>query len=147
MTAWAVANASDNEGMAAQSRPVEASRRPPRAALIVVGMAGFAWVAGGFASFTWQALASVLVGGAVVAVLGTRGSPRRRRVGGRPRGMSAWVIWAAALLAWWGSAFLTGSRPSHPTLSLLLDPLLQVHPVKSIAFLAWMLAGWALLRR
>lgn len=118
----------------------------------MVAVAGLAWLAGGFASFTWQATASVVVGGAAVLVLGRAagrpgdGGPPDAR-GGRPRGTSAWTVWALAFLCWWGTAFLTGSRPSHPTLSLVMDPVLEVRPLKAAAFLVWLVAGWWLVRR
>ena len=41
----------------------------------------------------------------------------------------------------------SGSHPWHPSLTQLIDPLIQPHPVRSGAFLVWLLAGWALVRR
>lgn len=133
--------------MATDSSPV-AAHRTVWTILAVCGAAAFAWFAAGFASFTWQATVAVGVAGLAVLALGLRRRPPGgRRVHERPRGYWVWVMWALALTVWWGSAFLAGSRPAHPTLSLLLDPALELHPVRAVAFLGWLLAGWMLVRR
>ncbi|MQA84820.1 MAG: hypothetical protein GEV03_09400 [Streptosporangiales bacterium] len=133
--------------MATQPPPVEVRRRPTRAILAGFGAAGFAGVAGGFASFTWQATVCVMLGGAVIVLLGML-RPQRRRLAPTPRrGALAWAILAVGFLGWEGSALVTGSGPSHPSLSLLLDPVLEPHAVRSVAFLGWLLGGWMLVRR
>jgi len=57
------------------------------------------------------------------------------------------AICIAATLEWEASAFRSGSHPWHPSLTQLIGPLIQPHPVRSGAFLVWLLAGWALVRR
>ena len=44
-------------------------------------------------------------------------------------------------------AFRDRSVPWHPSLTGLIDPLIQPHPVRGAAFLVWLLAGWALVKR
>jgi hypothetical protein len=39
------------------------------------------------------------------------------------------------------------SRTWHPALINLINPLITPYPPKSAAFLLWLLAGWALVRR
>jgi hypothetical protein len=78
----------------APDRWPRSSGRPARDTLIVLALAGYAWVASAAAPFSGRALVSVLVPGAALGVLAC----------GRP-------------------------------------------PVRSGAFLVWLLAGWALVRR
>jgi hypothetical protein len=62
-------------------------------------------------------------------------------------GMSYWMICLAAFFEWEASAWRDNSRPWHPSFTNLLDPLLAPHPVKTLAILVWLSAGWALVRR
>jgi hypothetical protein len=68
------------------------------------------------------------------------------------RGATVWGLWLLAFLLWEAGAFLFQESPTipnhdHPTLSLLMDPLLQPQPVRALGYLAWLLGGWRLLRR
>jgi hypothetical protein len=125
------------------------SGRPARDALVILGLAGYAWLAAGMRPFTGQALASVLVPGAVLGFIAYRRPPGRIPAPDRLdiTGFSYWAICIAATLEWEASAFRAGSRPWHPSLTQLIDPLIQPHPVRTGAFLVWLLAGWALVRR
>ena len=86
---------------------------------------------------------------------GPRGDRLRAAAGAHPGpgpagtspAFSYWAICVAATLESEASAFRSGSRPWHPLLTQLIDPLIQPHPVRSGAFLVWLLAGWALVRR
>ena len=62
-------------------------------------------------------------------------------------GVSYWAICVAALFEWEASAYKDNSLPWHPSLTDLINPLLGPHPIKSAAFLLWVLVGWALVRR
>src|SRR5262249_8072405 len=62
-------------------------------------------------------------------------------------GMFYWVIAVAALFEWEASAWKDDSLPWHPSLTDLINPLLDPHIVKSAAILLWILVGWALVRR
>ena len=69
-----------------------------------------------------------------------------------PRGATVWGLWLLAFLLWEAGAFLFQESPTvgnddHPTLSLLMDPLLQQQPVRALGYLAWLVGGWRLLRR
>jgi hypothetical protein len=113
------------------------------------GAAVYSWVAAGFASFTWQATVAVLLAGAGVIGLGllstTPRLPAPDRIGRR-----AALVWSVPVLAFCVLEVtddVLGSTPAHPTLSTLLDPALAHHPVRAAAFLAWLVAGWQLIRR
>lgn len=127
-----------------------AARSAPRTACFVAAMIVGAVVTGRFASFTWQATMGVSLCAALVLAAGGRVPGRPTSPPPDPPGRREalpWWGWCGAFTAWWGSAFLTGSRPSHPTLSLLLDPVFGTHAGKSLGLLAWMLLGWWLVRR
>jgi len=123
--------------------------RPARDTLIVLALAGYAWVASAAAPFSGRALVSVLIPGAALGLIAGRRAPERIPAPDRldVTGFSYWAICVAATLEWEASAFRSGSHPWHPSLTELIDPLIQPHPVRSGAFLLWLLAGWALVRR
>ena len=123
--------------------------RPARDTLIVLALAGYAWVASAAAPFSGRALVSVLIPGAALGLIACRRAPERIPAPDRldVTGFSYWAICVAATLEWEASAFRSGSHRGHPSLTELIDPLIQPHPVRSGAFLVWLLAGWALVRR
>jgi hypothetical protein len=109
----------------------------------------YAWVAAGIPSFSWEATAAVLLAGAAVSWLGAL-VPASRRPAPPPLTRRAIVLWSVPVFAF-GVLEITddvlGSTPAHPTLSILLDPVLAERPVRAVAFLAWLAAGWWLARR
>jgi hypothetical protein len=123
--------------------------RPAWGVLALLGLGAYSWMAAGMAPFSGKALASVLIPGAVIGVIAYGYPPERIPSPDRVdiTGFSYWVICIAALLEWEASAFRDDSRPWHPSLTGLITPLIQPHPVRTGAFLLWLLAGWALVRR
>lgn len=120
-----------------------------RAALIGLGLAGYAWVDATAAPFSMRALVGVLIPGAVLAGIASRWQPRRIAPPERldVAGMSYWAICITMLFEWEASAFRDNSWPWHPSLTNLINPLLAAHPLKSAAIVVWMLIGWALVKR
>jgi|SRR6266568_41196 len=120
-----------------------------RAALIGLGLAGYAWVDATAAPFSIRALVGVLIPGAVLAAIAYRWRPSRIAPPERldVTGMSYWAICITMLFEWEASAFRDNSWPWHPSLTNLINPLLAPHPLKSVAIVVWMLVGWALVKR
>lgn len=68
------------------------------------------------------------------------------------RGVVVWSTLLLALLAWQGYAYVRQPDRSiahydYPTLSTLLDPLLEQGPGRFAGWLAWLAAGYLLVRR
>lgn len=122
---------------------------PVRAALIGAGLAVYAWFDATAAPFSAQALIGVLIPGAVIGTIAYARPPQRIQPpeGLDMLGMSYWMICIAALFEWEASAFRDNSRPWHPSLTTLVDPLLGPHVVKSAAIMLWILIGWGLVKR
>jgi hypothetical protein len=99
--------------------------------------------------FTRNALLVVLLPGAVLAAIGFGRPPRRVPAPDRldVAGVSYWAICITALFEWEAAAFRDNASWWHPSLTLLIDPMLEARPVKTAGILTWLLSGWALVRR
>jgi hypothetical protein len=131
------------------SRLPDPGRRRIRKTVIGTGLVTYSWMVGGTTPFSTKALLSVLLPGAVIGGLAYGRSPERIPAPDSldVTGFSYWMICLAALFEWEASAFRDNSLWWHPSLTNLVNPLIAPHPVKSAAVLAWLLAGWALVRR
>jgi hypothetical protein len=131
------------------SMPVLLVRRPLRKVAVGTGLAAYSWVAGSAAAFSAESLLSVLLPGAVMGFIAYGRPPQRIPP---PEsidvaGFSYWVIVIAALFEWEAAAFRSGAKWWHPSLTALVNPIIQPHPVKSAAIMLWLLSGWALVKR
>jgi hypothetical protein len=126
-----------------------ADARPARNAIIGVGLISYAWILAGTAPFSMQALLGVLLPGAVLGGIAYGRPPERIRPPAAvdAAGFSYWIICIALLFEWEASAVRDNSPPWHPSLTNLINPLIEPHPVKCAAIVVWLLAGWALVKR
>ena len=109
--------------------------------------AAYAWVAAGLRPFTWPALVSVGIAGVAAITLGTRRRRPSESNAHDRRGALTWGVLCALLAGWELAAYVQSPRADHPTLSVLADQLLDWHPARAVAFLAWMAVGADLARR
>lgn len=105
--------------------------------------AGLAYAAFGatFASHTTGALVVVLVPAVTVliAVLVVRHPGTRPKI---DRTHLPWLVWLVAFGVWELVALFRGDL----TISLLMDPVLEIYPLRVAGWVLWLWAGWLLIR-
>jgi hypothetical protein len=126
------------------------TRRGGVIAIVAIASCAYATLASTTRPNTLPALVAVVMPAAAVTAWVFRHPPAvepSRRV------RRATVLWAAVILAgllWEAAAFIgehTVGQYEYPTLSLLTEPALQEPMVRFAAWVAWLLAGWGLVRR
>ncbi|MEY9930667.1 hypothetical protein ABH926_005314 [Catenulispora sp. GP43] len=130
-------------------QPLRATR--PTSTMISWGAVGLGYslIAGGFARLTIPAeLATLLPGAALVwyALRPTTAhfpapAPLERR------STAPWIVIAVAFGIWELYAAARGSTHAHPTLSILLGPLIDPPPARAAGYAVWLLAGVWVVRR
>jgi hypothetical protein len=122
--------------------------------VVVVGGFVYAVLVAGLARYSWPATVAVGVPAATGVAIAWR-RPVGEPVGPRriaPAGAAAWAVVLVALALWELSALLlqpsltTGSW-AHPTISVLMDPILATHLGRSIVLCLWLASGGFLLQR
>jgi hypothetical protein len=138
---------------AALSGPLRLARTMPWPVGLAIAVA-YAAVVGGFARFTWPMTAAILVpGGLALAAVWEDRSPRPRRPEVARWGLAVWAAVLVALGLWELTQLLlqpslTVNSYAHPTISYLLDPLLNQHRIdRSVAIFAWLSLGWIVMDR
>jgi hypothetical protein len=124
--------------------------------VFVAGSVALAYIGSGLPSHDWTSLVAVALPAAGILVLSltrpvpadvpTDRSPRVRRA------VLAWGLLIVAALAWEAWAFFgqpawNVSNPAHPTVSGLVDPLLEYRAVRFAGWLAWLWVGRKLVGR
>lgn len=106
----------------------------------------YAWVATGLRPFTLPALVAILAAGLAVILIGGRlSAPVASRA--PVRGTWVWLALGSAVTAWELQAFLQHPRSAHPTISSLMNNLMQNHISRAGAMLVWLAVGLWLARR
>ena len=144
-------------------QPVKATRRQPGAvavttpwppAVAIVAAVVYALIIGGFGRYSWPATVAVVVPGAMALILTWREEsyPRGDMAPLDRVGAIAWISAFVGLALWELAALLlqpslTTDSYTHPTISVLTDPLLATHPGRSITLLLWLGLGWFIMQR
>jgi hypothetical protein len=107
---------------------------------------GYAMLAGLCRPLTVEAAAAVALPAIPLVVLAAHRRPRPRVVlAGRHR--APWAGLVVLFAAWEATAALWGDDAAHPTLSLLLDPVLATYPGRIVGWIAWLgLGRWLVTR-
>jgi hypothetical protein len=125
----------------------EVPRAWARPAVSLPALALLALVGGQLPSFSTQANLYTMVLGSTLLALGLSTRMPRRPVPGRPgTGAAWWLVPALCFAVVEGATFLAGTR-RYPTLSRLVDPLLEDEVLRSTCFFGWLAAFWVLVRR
>jgi hypothetical protein len=136
--------------VASESQTRRRQRRDVGRLLAAAAALALAVLVGQLPSLTWPAALVVVVVGGVVVVVGLLRRQESRRPAPRrldPVGAAAWLALVMVALTWEVGTLLQGSTAEHPSLSVLLDPLLDDQVVRSAAFLGWLSLGGYLVRR
>ncbi len=137
------------------SHAVPAAGAGYRAAFFAVGGIVYALVVGSFARYSWPATIAVASLGAAVVAWGWE-APADEAPSSPPklprRGALAWAAVFVAGGLWELTALLmqptlTTDSYTHPTISVLSDPVLATHGGRAIVLLVWLAGGWYLIRR
>jgi hypothetical protein len=105
-------------------------------------------VGGLFPSFSILANLYVLLIGGTMMWLGLSGRvPKRAAPTGLARGTAWWLLPSLFLAIVELTNFVLGSSYPHPTLSLLMDPLLDGYLARAAVYFGWLSAFWGLVRR
>jgi len=145
-------------GRVDRGRPVDAGRRSPAGALVVLAGAGASCLVAATTPFTVAAdlavaLAIAPVAAAVVAHgLGTPRAHRPRWLrapAGHPTLLAAvpWLVLAAVVVAWELFNLFAGPRATYPTISSIYDAVARWPAGKALIVFVWLALGWSLVRR
>ena len=125
-----------------------------KVSLLIVAAAAIAFLGAGFRPHSWPSTIMVLIPAVVLLAIAVRRRPPAP-TGREPRDRRGLVLWSALVvlgLAWEAYAFVrqpdwSRASYSHPTLSTLLDPVLEQGPLRIAGWLVWLAAGWRLVSR
>jgi hypothetical protein len=119
-----------------------------RPLVMVPALAVCALIGALFPSFSKRATFAVLLFGGVLIWLGSSGRLPKRPAPGRLSGAAVWWLVPTLFLAILELVnFLFGSTYPHPTLSVLLAPVLAQYPLRAVAYFIWLSGFWGLVRR
>ena len=96
---------------------------------------------------TVPAVVAVLLAGAVLVAVAVRPRVRPRRPTCPRRSVLPWLVLALLLVGWELIAVFWGNDSAQPTLSLLLDPVLDTYPGPLVGYLGWLFIGFHFLAR
>jgi hypothetical protein len=126
------------------------TRRGGVIAILAIATCAYATLASTTRPNTLPALVAVVLPAAAVMAWAFRHPPKVEPSRHLRRATALWAAVTVTALLWEASAFIgehTVGRYEYPTLSLLAEPALQEPTLRFAAWVAWLLAGWGLVRR
>jgi hypothetical protein len=119
-------------------------------ALVIAAIGVYAWIAAALHPFTLGEEIMVSVPALVVLVgacLPIRRSATGERMPSSRGSILVWLVLVALAIGWELGAYFSSPREQHPTLSVIADEVMSVHPGRALLFLAWLALGWVLVTR
>ena len=99
----------------------------------------YAWWVTSLRPFSGATTAAVLGSGVIAIIVGLQA--RHPRHGYLRRGAGVWAALVLALLIVELTTYLQHPRSEHPTLSVIVNAALDSHPIRAVAFVAWLAIG------
>lgn len=134
-----------------RTAPIPLQATHPTSTMITWGAVGLGYslIAGSFARLTVPAEIATLLPGAALVWYALRPTTAHFPAAAPFTGRNA-MAWAAVGVAfgiWELYAAARGSTHAHPTLSILMRPLIDPPPARAAGYVAWLLAGVWVVRR
>ena len=138
----------------APAPPSQGPAVPWRSPLVLLAGMVYVVLVAGFARYSMPATLAVWAPAAAGVAVGWR-RPTSDGPDPAPVPAAGAAVWAAVFVAlglWELAALLlqpslTTDSWAHPTISVLLDPILATHPGRAVVLSLWLASGWWLLRR
>ena len=143
--------AGDRTATRVQTVPTPLPATHPTPTMITLGAVGLGYclIAGSFRRLTAPAEIATLLPGAALVWYALRPTTAHFPAPApfTRRGTMAWAAVGIAFGIWELYAAARGSTHAHPTLSILMRPLIDPPPARSVGYGAWLLAGVWVVRR
>jgi hypothetical protein len=113
---------------------------------VVLIAAVYSWVAAGFHPFT--VAEEIMVAIPALAIFAAAWGPSRPPATvrwSRPS-VALWLGLVVLTIGWELLAYFSTPRHDHPTLSVIADEIMSVHPGRALLFFLWLALGWLLVR-
>ncbi len=120
---------------------------------VVAGGVAVALLGASFQTHSWPSTIMVLIPAAAVLVLAIRRPTATiESTEALRRGVPLWSVLLGATLLWEAYAFVrqpdwSRANQDYPTMSTLLDPVLESGPLRIVGWLVWLGVGWRLVAR
>jgi hypothetical protein len=113
---------------------------------VVLIAAVYSWVAAGFHPFTVAEEIMVAIPALAVFAAAWRPSRPPATVRWSRVSVALWLGLVVVTVGWELVAYFSKPRHDHPTLSVIADEIMSVHPGRALLFFLWLVLGWLLVR-
>jgi hypothetical protein len=113
---------------------------------VVLIAAVYSWVAAGFHPFTVAEEIMVAIPALAVFAAAWRPSRPPATVRWSRASVALWLGLVVLTVGWELLAYFSTPRHDHPTLSVIADEIMSVHPGRALLFFLWLVLGWLLVR-
>jgi hypothetical protein len=111
-----------------------------------VAVAVYSWVAAGLRPFTTGEEIMVAIPALVVFAAAWKPTREPPAVRWSRASVALWLGLVVVTVGWELLAYFSSPREDHPTLSVIADEIMSVHPGRALLFLLWLTLGWLFVR-